>query len=75
MYGYTEYGEGLRMRVRIGPILTTIITTGAGNTMKVTGIMTTTAPTTIGITTIANLLTGPGQKPGPACRGHSSVFI
>jgi hypothetical protein len=64
------------MRVRIGAILTTITMNVAGHTTKVTGITRIMGTTTIGITTTiaANLLTGPGQKPGPANHGRSSVL-
>jgi len=75
MCGFLEYGDGLRMRTRIGPILTTITTTGAGNTTRVTGIMMTTAITTIGTAiaiaiatttaTAARLYPGLGRKAGP----------
>ena len=67
MCGFLEYGAGLRMRTRIGPILTTITTTVAGNTTRVTGITMTTAITTIGttITIATRLYPGLGREAGP----------
>jgi hypothetical protein len=52
-FGRQGYGEGRPMREPIGLIPTTIITTTAGLTTKVTGIMKITATTTTGA--IANL--------------------
>ena len=69
MCGSLEHGVGLRMRARIGPILTTIITNGAGSTTKVTGIMTITATTTIGITTTTAI----ENLPGTTARGRETV--
>jgi len=59
MRGSLEYGAGLRMRGRIGPILTTTTMTAGGLTMKGTGIMRTTVTTTTGVTA----KTLPGARP------------
>jgi hypothetical protein len=65
--GFPEHGAGRLMRARIGLILITITMTAVGNTMRVIGIMTTTATTMIGTTTaIENL-------PGTAGRGRETV--
>ena len=67
MYGSPECGAGRRMRMHIGPILTTITTTAAGNTTRATGTTMTTAITTIGtmIAIATRLYPGLGRKAGP----------
>src|SRR3984885_543361 len=69
MSGGMECGRGRRTLALTGPILTTITTSRAGPTTRVTGAMKTTATTTIGIAKDAVLI-----KRGPAKKFHRALL-